>query len=118
MCTARLKGTGQRWVAELANLQFDIPGRCQPGGKNHDADVLSPMPPRTRWRATERSVFGGCLTDYVKLSGSKLSRSSSTVYADFITADVDNLEITTTSIVTTVLPSITLDKLKAPQANN
>ena len=42
MSTAKLNATGLRWVAELANYQFDI--RYKPGRKHGDADGLSRWP--------------------------------------------------------------------------
>ena len=42
MSTAKLNATGLRWVADLANYQFEI--RYKPGKKNGDADGLSRWP--------------------------------------------------------------------------
>ena len=42
MTSAKLNATGYKWVAELANLNFDI--KYRPGHTNKDADFLSRMP--------------------------------------------------------------------------
>ena len=42
LSTARLNATGHRWVAELADVNFDIKYRS--GKVNVDADVLSHLP--------------------------------------------------------------------------
>ena len=42
LTTARLNATGHRWVAELADFNFNI--KYRPGRSNTDADVLSRMP--------------------------------------------------------------------------
>ena len=52
MSTAKLNATGLRWVAELANFQFDI--RYKPGRKHGDADGLS------RWPMTLKELEAHC----------------------------------------------------------
>ena len=42
MTSAKLNATGYRWVAELANFNFDI--KYRPGHANKDADFLSRLP--------------------------------------------------------------------------
>ena len=42
LTTAKLNATGHRWVAELADFDFDI--KYRPGKANADADTLSRMP--------------------------------------------------------------------------
>ena len=42
MTSAKLNATGYRWIAELANVNFDI--KYRPGHANKDADFLSRMP--------------------------------------------------------------------------
>ena len=42
LSTAHLNATGHRWVAELADYNFDI--KYRPGKVNVDADVLSRLP--------------------------------------------------------------------------
>ena len=58
MSTAKLNATGLRWVAELANYQFDI--RYKPGRKHGDADGLS------RWPMTLKELETHC-TECAKL---------------------------------------------------
>ena len=52
LTTAKLDATGQRWVAALANYNFDIYYRC--GKTNADADALSRIP----WRMFKIDEYG------------------------------------------------------------
>ena len=42
LTTAKLNGTGHRWVSELADFSFTI--KWRPGHANKDADALSRLP--------------------------------------------------------------------------
>ena len=52
LTTAKLDATGQRWVAALANYNFDIYYRC--GKTNANADALSRIP----WRMFKIDEYG------------------------------------------------------------
>ncbi len=114
LTTAKLNATGHRWVAELADFNFDICYR--PGKANIDADTLSrlPMDMETYMASCKEHVSPSAMTAVVK--GIMADRSGKTTWS--AATGVDPLQVNTIQADIPELGILSLEDIQQGQKDD